>query len=94
MHDQGHSDAVLLQRAIERLQRETGLAPDTLHEMMEAVAALLLNRARDQAFSSDGSITVTAGGLRDELLALGISPQAATTLNVEKILESLLAMVR
>lgn len=88
------SDALLLRRTIERLHLETGLSADSVHELMEAVAALLLDRARGTAFSDDSSITVTAGGLRDELLALGLPPHQVTTPNVEKVLESLLAMVR
>ncbi len=87
-------DAQLLQHTIEHLQLETGLPASTVREMMEAVAALLLDRAKDQEFSNEGSITVTAGSLRDDLVTLGLSPREVTTRNVEKILESLLAMVR
>lgn len=90
-----NEDALLLHRTIERLRLETGLSAEVLHEMMEAMAALLADRARDRAFIDEGSsITVTAEGLREELLALGLPEGEATSSNVERVLESLLAMVR
>lgn len=87
-----NQDAQNLQRAIERLHLETGLSTDVLHDVMETVAALLLNRARDNAFSGDSSITVTAEGLRQELLDLGLDSSDVTSDNVEKVLEALLEM--
>lgn len=87
-------DAQLLQRTIARLQQETGLNPLTLHDMMETMAALLLNHMRDKEFSDDNCITVTAGSLRVELLDLGLPADEVTPPNVEKILESLLDMAR
>ncbi|MEE9217611.1 MAG: hypothetical protein V3U98_00940 [Acidobacteriota bacterium] len=85
-------DAQKLQRTIERLHLETGLRAETLHEMMETVAALLLNQVRNQAFADDSSITVTAEGLRQELLDLGLPAADLTTDNVEKVLEAMLEM--
>ena len=87
-------DARLLQNTIECLRVETGLSADSVHEMMEAVAALLLHRASNSSVAGDNSITVTAAGLRAELLDLGMPPEQATPLNVEKVLDSLLAMAR
>lgn len=87
-----NQDAQNLQRAIERLRLETGLGSDVLHDVMETVAALLLNHARDNAFAEDSSITVTAEGLRQELLDLGLHSADVTSGNVEKVLEALLEM--
>jgi phenylalanyl-tRNA synthetase beta subunit len=87
-------DAQLLHSTIERLRFETGLSSHTVHELMEAVAALLLHRASDSEFAEQSSITVTADGLRTELLDLGVPSEQATRVNVEKILDSLLAMAR
>jgi len=85
-------DAQTLHKAIERLRLETGLSSDVLHELMETVAALLLNHARDSAFTDDTSITVTADGIRRELLELGLPSSDVTSDNVEKILAALLEM--
>jgi len=87
-----NQDAQNLQRAIERLRLETGLSTDVLQDVMETVAALLLNRARDTAFAGDSNITVTADGLRQELLDLGLHSADVTSENVEKVLEALLEM--
>jgi hypothetical protein len=92
--EQFNKDAQLLKRTITRLQQETGLNPITLHDMMETMAALLLNHMRDKEFSDDPCITVTAGSLRAELLDLGLPPHEVTSPNVEKVLESLLDMAR
>jgi hypothetical protein len=87
-------DAQKLRRTVEALVLETGLSAAAVLELLEAMAALLLDRAREGAFSSRGTFTVTAEGMHDDLHDMGLLPEAATLPRVARILESLLEMAR
>lgn len=89
-----NSDAQKLRRTVESLVLETGLSAPAVLEILEAMAALLLDRARDGALSSRGTFTVTAENLHDDLRDMGLLPESATLPSVARILESLLEMAR
>jgi hypothetical protein len=89
-----NSDAQKLRRTVEGLVLETGLSAPAVLEILEAMAALLLDRARDGALTSRGTFTVSAENLHDDLRDMGLLPEAATLPSVARILESLLEMAR
>jgi hypothetical protein len=89
-----NSDAQKLRRTVEGLVLETGLSAPAVLELLEAMAALLLDRARNGALSPQETFTVTAEGLHEDLRDMGLLPETATLPRVARILESLLEMAR